>query len=144
MEGTGTSGARLPAYWLISKRGHGQTELFTVDVGGENTLPIFSFEEEARLFWLFEGLGTGWKIEKTPIREVRRALFAPRTRANTVLLDPLPAVFGEETNLLVSLGREEFARRLYAERATGPSGRPRRRCLGRPYPADAKWGRRGK
>ena len=135
MEGSGPSGARPSAYWLISKRGQGRTEVLTLNVGGEETLPVFSFEEEARLFWLFEGLGTDWVVEKTTTGEMRRTLFGPRTQMNTVVLDPLPAVFGKETNLLVSLGREEFAGRLYAGRGANSSERPRRRCSNDPHSA---------
>lgn len=112
----GKSGAGPSSYWLISKRERNQTEVLTLDVGGEEAVPVFSFEEEAQLFWLFEALDTEWHIRETTLDETRHLLLVLRTRANTVVLDPLPAVLGRETNLLVSLGREEFTRRLYAGR----------------------------
>ena len=133
MEASGASGARPPVYWLISKRGHGRTEVLTVDVGGEDALPVFSFEEEARLFWLYEGLGMDWRVEKTTAGGTRRALFGPLSGVNRVVLDPLPASFGKATNLLVSLRREEFAGRLYAWGGAGSPKRPRRRCLHDPH-----------
>ena len=120
---------RLPAYWLISKRKRGRTEVLTISVGGEEALPVFSFEEEARLFWLFEDLGADWKVGETTVGEMRHALFGPRTQARAVVLDPLPAILGEETNLLVTLGRERFARTLGGtEPAAKAAGRNHRRC----------------
>ena len=118
---------RLPAYWLISKGEGGRTEVLTINVGGEEALPVFSFEEEARLFWIFEDLGTDWKVWEPTVGEIRHALSG--LRASAVVLDPLPAILGEETNLLVRLGRERFARTL---EGTGPdakaAGRTQRRC----------------
>lgn len=124
-----TSCTRLPAYWLISKRRGGRTEVLTISVGGEEALPVFSFEEEARLFWLFEDLGSDWKVGETTVAEMRHALFGPRMRARAVVLDPLPAILGEETNLLVTLGRERFARTLGGtEPDAKVAGRTHRRC----------------
>ena len=120
---------RLPAYWLISKRKGGRTEVLSINVGGEEALPVFSFEEEARLFWIFEDLGTEWQVWEPTVGEMRHALFGLHTRASAVVLDPLPAILGEETNLLVRLGRERFARILDG---AGPdakaAGRTHRRC----------------
>lgn len=138
--GERTSGSRPTAYWLIAKREIGWAEVLTIEVGGEETLAVFSFEEEARLFLLFEGLGANWRVRKTAAGMVR-TLLGPRARARRVVLDPLPEILDEETNLLVSLGREEFARRLYAERSAGSSGR---RCLGGAAFAREARGRRGR
>jgi len=39
------------AYWLIENQEAGGTEVLTVGLeGGKEALPVFSFEEEARLF----------------------------------------------------------------------------------------------
>lgn len=129
MEKRETPCTRLPAYWLISKRKNGRTELLTISVGGEEALPVFSFEEEARLFWLFEDLGADWKVWEPTVEEMRNALFGPRARASAVVLDPLPAILGEETNLLVTLERERFAQTLGStEPDAKPTGRTHRRC----------------
>ena len=101
--------------------------MLTINVGGEEALPVFSFEEEARLFWIFEDLGTDWKVWEPTVGEMRHALFG--LRASAVVLDPLPAILGEETNLLVRLGRERFARTLGGtEPDAKAAGRTQRRC----------------
>lgn len=144
MEESGDSGARRPAYWLIAKRENGrEAEVLTVGVGAEEALAVFSFEEEARLFLLFEDPGAGWRVKETAAGEMTHALFGPRARARRVVLDPLPAVLGQEANLLVSLESEEFARRLYAGQGAGSSGRPHRRCPGGTPSARGARGGRG-
>ncbi|MDP9456803.1 MAG: hypothetical protein M3Q60_13740 [Actinomycetota bacterium] len=97
-------------YWLIARRGVVWTEVLTVEVGGEKALPVFSFEEEAGLFLLFGDAGPGWRVRKTAAEEVVHVLFGPRAGTRRVVLDPLPAVLGEDANLLASLGRDEFVR----------------------------------
>ena len=120
MEERETPGERPASYWLIAKRGIVWTDVLTVKVGGQEALAVFSFEEEANLFLLFEDTNPGWRIRKTTAGEVSHVLFGSRAGARMVALDPLPTVLGEETNLLVSLRRSEFARVL-GVRTTGPS-----------------------
>lgn len=140
MEHRETSGGCPSAYWLISKLDSDRTEVLTVDIGGEEALPVFSFEEEARLFWIFEALGAEWQVREATLEETRHLLLAARIRANTVVLDPLPSVLGQETNLFVSLGREEFTRRLSAINL----GRPLHRCPRYRAAARKVRGRRGR
>lgn len=108
------------AYWLIARRAVVWTDVFTVEVGGEEALAVFSFEEEAGLFLLFEDAGPGWRVRKTAAEEVIHVLFGAGARR--VVLDPLPAVLGDEANLLASLGRDEFARFVRVGRGTGAPG----------------------
>ena len=122
MEQRETPGARPTSYWLIAKRGVVWTEVLTMWVGGEKALAVFSFEEEAGLFLLFEDAGPGWWVRKTTTEEVVHVLFGSRAAARRVVLDPLPAVLGDETNLLASLGRDEFARVLGVGRGAGAPG----------------------
>ena len=124
-------GARHPKYWTLARREGGRDEVLIVEVyGGVKTLPLFGLEDEAALFLHFENPGAGWRTRRVDRGEILRILFGPPSLARRVLLDPLPAALGEHTNLLVSLGREEFAQKLYAERGAASPGRPRlRRCL---------------
>ena len=122
MEERETPGERPASYWLIAKRGIVWTEVLTVEVGGEGALAVFSFEEEASLFLLFEGTRPGWRVRKTTAREVVHVLFGSKAGARMVVLDPLPTVLGDEANLLVSLRRDEFARGLGAGRGAGATG----------------------
>ncbi|MDP9454201.1 MAG: hypothetical protein M3Q49_02530 [Actinomycetota bacterium] len=113
-----------PAYWLIARRAVIWTDVLTVEVGGEEALAVFGFEEEAGLFLLFEDAGPGWRVRKTAAEEVIHVLFGSQAGARRVVLDPLPAVLGDETNLLASLGRDEFvrvARAGWGAGAPGPS-----------------------
>jgi hypothetical protein len=45
-------------YWLIEKREAGRTEMLTIGLDEDREmLPVFSYEEEARLFLCLRGLG---------------------------------------------------------------------------------------
>ena len=102
--------ASYPTYWLIARNSTGRSEVLTAWIGGEEALLVFSFEDEARLFFHFEGLDTGWRVRETAIEEMVRVLFEPQARTRRVALDPLPVVLGGDINPLVGLEREEFAR----------------------------------
>lgn len=100
------------AYWTIARTTIGLPEVLTLRIDGAAALAVFGFEEEAELFHLFEGLGTGWRVRETAAAEVVRLLFGPRARARLVVLDPLPATLGGDINQLFSLDRADFARLL--------------------------------
>lgn len=124
-----TPGSGPSSYWLIYRRERDRTTVLTLDVGGEDAVPIFSFEEEARLFWSFEAPSAEWHVRETTLEETHGLLIALRTQATTVVLDPLPAILGLETNLLLSLPREDFTRRLHSGRLAALPGYARRdRC----------------
>jgi hypothetical protein len=75
-------------WWLISRCANGRTEVLTV-LRGAVTLPVFSFEEEARLFLEFEGLVPGgWRVREST--EGISPLYDPCVRGRRVALDPLP------------------------------------------------------
>lgn len=85
--------------------------------GGEEVLPVFSFEEEAELFlWLGAGSGRsawrGWKIRETGAEELASLLLGPLSSVGRVALDPLPGWVSEAVLGLVSVGRREFVTRL--------------------------------
>lgn len=107
-EGADRSG-RLPVpeeRWLIAKAADGALEPFLID-GGE-TLPVFSFEEEARIFLWLAGLGERWITRPSGCGELVSVLYGPCARVRSVALDPLPGMVGDGTIGLVSLDRNRF------------------------------------
>src|SRR5918911_1628533 len=84
------------------------------DSAGE-TLPIFSFEEEAEAFLLLAALGTGWRTRMTTAGELISVLNGPCAGVERVALDPLPVFGGEKMAYLVSLHRKGFVRSLVGE-----------------------------
>lgn len=99
--------------WLITNHETGGMCVLTLDSGGDReALPVFSFEEEAETFLQLEMPGTGWRARKTMAGELVSLLHGPCAGVERVALDPLPAVCGETMVDLVSLGRENFLRKL--------------------------------
>lgn len=100
-----------PTYWLIAKHENGRMHaLVTGTRSDDQVLPVFSFEEEARLFLWLENPGTGWRARETTAGEIISVLHGPCLGVNKVALDPLPEILGEEINSLVSLRANDFAR----------------------------------
>src|SRR5215213_1996597 len=58
-------------FWPIAKHEKGGMEVFTLDPGGrggKESLPVFSFEEEARTFLRFGvPANAGWRVKKTRV-----------------------------------------------------------------------------
>jgi len=105
-----------PAYWLIAKHENGRMRaLVTGARSDDQALPVFSFEEEARLFLWLENPGTDWRARKTTAGEIISVLHGPCLGVNKVALDPLPRIFGEEIDSLVSLRDDDFARILVGQ-----------------------------
>ena len=77
-------------------------------VGGEEVLPVFSFEEEAGMFFEHRALGDQWQVRQTSAGELISVLFGPCVSAERVALDPLPDVGGEALSYLASMRREDF------------------------------------
>lgn len=122
-EPAGASGTRL---WLITKRENGRTEALTLDLGGdggEEVLPVFSFEEEAVIFCGLEApADAGWRVTGTTAPELVSVLSS--LSAERVALDPLPtSVGGEAMVRLVSLGRERFLISLGSDPGLSPPSR---------------------
>ena len=105
----------VPMFWLIAKHENGQVEMLTIDTGGEGTLPVFSFAEEAEAFLSLGAPGTGWQAKETTAGELVSVLYGPCVGARRVALDPLPEVGGEAMIGLVCLSRERFVRNLIGE-----------------------------
>jgi hypothetical protein len=104
------------AYWLIENQEAGGTEMLTIGLeGGKEALPVFSFEEEARLFVHLRGLRRDWQIREATGEELISVLFGQHADAEWVALDPIPEIGGEVLVGIVSLRRETFEELLELE-----------------------------
>ncbi len=103
--------------WLIVKHENSRMAVLTVDDCGGETLPVFSYEEEAEAYlWLAGQAEVGWRARKTTAGELISVLYGPCAGAKKVALDPLPAVGGATMVERVSLGRERFMQSLMNRR----------------------------
>jgi hypothetical protein len=115
--------ARRPL-WIITCYRNNRTEVLTVDPDGDGggSLPVFSFEEEAKTFL---GLsedgqeeGRRWRIRETTAGELVSVLLAPCAGVRQVALDPLPLTLGMGRLMasLCSVARERFVEELLGRR----------------------------
>jgi hypothetical protein len=98
-------------YWLIVKNDNGRMEALTLDLDGQETMPIFSFSEEAEMYIRFEAWD-GWWVRETSAEELVSLLFGPYSHVEMMALDPLPEICDEGMIHLVCVRREDFARKL--------------------------------
>lgn len=105
------SRAQRRPLWLITNHENGRMGVFTLDPdSNRETLPVFSFEEEAETFLRLGAPGTQWRARKTTGGELISILYGPCAGVKKVTLDPLPGVDGGMFSDLVSLGRDKFLR----------------------------------
>jgi hypothetical protein len=96
------------AFWLIVKYRTGGMEVLRIKLAsGEETLPVFSFEDEARMFFEL-GTSDGWRVRQTAAGELISILFGPCAGVRWVALDPLPGPDAAALADLVSMRREAF------------------------------------
>ena len=117
MAGEGTNVAfrrrQVKEWWLIARDREDRLEVFTLDLPGEQTLPVFSFEEEAEAFLWLGGTDTGgWQPRRIGPGELISILYGPCSGASSVALDPLPGMITDRTVGLVSVGWERFVNRI--------------------------------
>ena len=97
------------SYWLLAEKRNNRIEVLTLRTGGEQeTLPVFSSEQEAEIFLRFGGVTGGWRARESSGGELVSVLCGPCTRVEKVALDPSPEMVVEGTVGLVSLLRESF------------------------------------
>ncbi len=97
-------------FWLIIKGDAGPMDVLrTTLASGEEALPVFSFEEEARMFLDLGAPDGGWRVRKTAAGELVSVLFGPCAGVGWVVLDPLPGPDGAALNGLLSVERGTFA-----------------------------------
>src|SRR5918998_2650246 len=105
------SSAQRRPLWLIANHENGRLGVLTLDPGSDReTMPVFSFEEEAEAFLQLGAPGTEWRARKTTGGELISLLYGPCAGAKKVTLDPLPGVNGEMVFDLVGRGRYKFLR----------------------------------
>ena len=97
-------------FWLIAKCEAGPLDVLRTNVAsGEEALPVFSFEDEARMF-LELGASGGWRVRETTTGELTSVLCGLCANVDRVVLDPvpLPGPLIEGLNGLLSMEREAF------------------------------------
>jgi hypothetical protein len=75
---------------------------------GEEALPVFSFEDEAKMFLKLGTSCGGWRVRETTAGELTSVLFSLCTGVRRIALDPLPGLEAAALVGLVSMGREAF------------------------------------
>jgi hypothetical protein len=96
-------------FWLIAEYRTGGIEVLRNTLAsGEEALPVFSFEDEARMFLEFGALDAGWQVRVTTVGELVSVLFGPCAGVGWVVLDPLPPPFAESLMDPAGMGRDAF------------------------------------
>ncbi len=77
---------------------------------GREALPVFSFEDEARMFLELGAPGGDWRVRVTSGGELVSVMCGPCATVDRVVLDPipLPGPLIESLNELLSIEREAF------------------------------------
>jgi hypothetical protein len=104
--------AGIQRYWVIArdaKDGFGQPDLLTVDLDGTGeTLPVFSFEEEAEMFLWLQTIEDGREVRETTPGQLVSILYGPCADVGRVMLDPLPEIGARVQISLLGMDRNEF------------------------------------
>jgi hypothetical protein len=123
------NGTKSPSYWLVVRDEVSQMEVLTIrHAGREEALPVFSFEEEARMFLEYGALENGWRARETSAGELTSVLFGPCVGVERVALDPLPGI-GMPLDL-VCARREEFVSLLLRKKSARRTGDAKKATLG--------------
>jgi hypothetical protein len=97
------------SYWLIAEKQDNRLEVLTIRTDDEQeTLPVFSSEEEAKIILQFGGVTGGRRARESSAGELVSVLSGPCAGVKKVALDPSPEMVVEGTVRLVSLLRESF------------------------------------
>ena len=97
------------SYWLIAEKRNNRLEVLTIRTDDEQeTLPVFSSEEEAEIFLRFGGVTGRWRTRESSAGELVSVLYGPCAGVRKVALDPSPEMVNEGTVGLVSLLRDSF------------------------------------
>jgi hypothetical protein len=102
-----------PTRWMVARAEEGRLEPLCVRAGLSKVLPVFSFEEEARMFLHLGGYEeSGWRARESCAGELVSVLLGPCTDVEGVALDPLPEMLEDGTIELVEVGRRRFVGQL--------------------------------
>jgi hypothetical protein len=95
-------------FWLIVRHDVGRMAVLATGLpSGEEALPVFSFEDEARMFLDLGAFDGDWRVRETGAGELISILYCLCADVRRVALDPLPGP-AAVLNDLVSMGREAF------------------------------------
>ncbi len=108
VEGRGDRSAAHRPYWLIRRSRGGHIEALTMEFGGMEALPVFSFEEEAELFLALGVSDEGWKVRRSGAGEILSLLHGPCSGVYGVALDPVPECCGGPLLQLLTIEKEDF------------------------------------
>ena len=96
-------------FWLVARYRTGGMEVLRITLtSGEEALPVFSFEDEAKMFLKLGTSCGGWRVRVTTVGELVSVLFGPCASVGRVVLDPLPDPFAEALIVLAGMGRDTF------------------------------------
>lgn len=116
-------------YWLIVSDEDGWAEALTTRLSdGTQTLPVFSFREEAEMFLCLRGLKGSWRIREARSEKLLSILRTTLQDIELVALDPIPEISGSAMFELLSLDRGTFMKGL-ARGANGSTSEPCRALL---------------
>jgi hypothetical protein len=108
------------SYWLIAEKRNNRLRVLTIrTVDEQETLAVFSSEEETEIFLRFGGVTGGWRARGSSAWELVSVLSGPCAGVKKVALDPSPEMVVEGMIGLVSLLRERFMNLIVARRS-GP------------------------
>lgn len=108
------------SYWLIAEKRNNRIEALTIRTDDEQeTLPVFSSEDEAEIILRFGGVTGGWRARESSVGELVSVLSGACAGVKKVALDPSPEMIVEGAVGLVSLLRESFMNLIMARRS-GP------------------------
>jgi hypothetical protein len=134
-------------YWVIArdaKDGFGQPDLLTVDLDGTGeTLPVFSFEEEAEMFLWLQTTEDGREVRETTPGQLVSILYGPCADVGRVMLDPLPEIGARVQISLLGMDRNDFVKSAMGVRSFDSHISPRTaQCESprRPLPAPRRRG----
>ena len=117
------SGPTPTTRWMVARAEEGRLEPLCVRAGLSKVLPVFSFEEEARMFLHLGGYEeSGWRARESSAGELVSVLCGPCADVEGVALDPLPEMLEDGTIGLVEVGRTRFVGQLLEGCASRPRG----------------------
>lgn len=111
--------SRFP-HWLIASHEENtmnKMEMFTLKLpDGEEALPVFGGEGQARAFVEIGGFEGDWRVRNTGAGGLVSILFGPCAHVERVAQDPPPEVVSETGDIEpAGVGREDFMARLLGE-----------------------------
>ena len=105
--------------WLIVRERGNMLDPMCVYVGVERVLPIFSFEEEAKLFLRLGSYDGQWLVRECCAVDLVSVLCGPCADVKSVALDPLPEMLEDGTLALVGVRRKRFLEHILAKEKHG-------------------------